>query len=101
MSASNWDQIFISLDSTDVWRAAAQAGLRSDLVPREEVVLLPAGAVGALQATDKQHSHCHRYQDSQNVRVDHEPVKDTIHPSLPSIADYRQLCPAILGESCI
>ncbi len=50
-----------------------------DFVPRKNLILLATGAVGALQATNKQHRNTQRYQDGQNAREGGNPVKKVMH----------------------
>ena len=44
-------------------------------MPAEDVVLLAAGAVGALQATDEEDCHTQSYEDGENTRIRRNPVK--------------------------
>jgi hypothetical protein len=74
-------------------------GLRTrklDLVAFEQVVLIAiaAGTLGALKAADEEDRDRHRYQDGENARINHQPVKDPLHLSLPAVADNSQPCSA-------
>jgi hypothetical protein len=51
----------------------------SDLVALEEIVLLAAAAVRALQTADEQHSHTHRDENGEDVSIDSEPVHKAAH----------------------
>lgn len=63
-----------------------QGGLRTEVCGQalelgwaEEIVLLAAGAVGALHAADEEDGHAHRDQNGENTFVDHKPMKHAVH----------------------
>jgi len=59
------------------------------LVVVEEVVLLAAGAIGALQAADEEHGYAHRHEDGQNASVDSKPVHQSIHAHSTSRSNHQ------------
>ena len=46
---------------------------------REDIILLAAGALRALQAADEKNRDPHRHQDGQEIRIRHEPMDHTMH----------------------
>ena len=45
----------------------------------EEVVLFAGGALGALQAADKEHRHAHGHQDGDGIFDGGEPLNQAFH----------------------
>ena len=61
-------------------------------VPRENLVLFAAGAIGAFETADKQNRHPERHQDSQHARVRCDPVEQVMHmPRRPLLSDFELL----------
>jgi len=52
---------------------------RSGLAAAEELVLLAARAVGALDAANQEYSNAHGHQDGQHIRVSREPMDNAMH----------------------
>ena len=59
--------------------------------PAEEIVLFARGAVGALQAANKEDSHAHCDQDGDDVLDGFEPSNQAMHMRLPFAQENRKL----------
>ena len=52
---------------------------RLHFVPAEDIVLLPAGALGATQAANQQNRHPGRHHQRQETPARQKPVNQTMH----------------------
>ncbi len=60
-------------------------------VPLEELVLLPASALRALEAADNKHGHSHRHQNGEHCSICPEPCQQAVHITFDANAQFSAM----------